>query len=83
MLFAAGFYHPGTPRIRGTHLIHFDEYDYDDPQLLEELLRLPPAAFLEDICQSPYASGGEVSAKPLVANPAVPRAKKKAFFCPC
>jgi hypothetical protein len=31
----------GQPRQRGTQLIHFDEFDFDDPKLLEKLLRLP------------------------------------------
>jgi hypothetical protein len=41
LLYASGIYHAGTPRIRGARKIHFDQYDYDDPTLLETLLRLP------------------------------------------
>ncbi len=42
MLIPTGLYHAGTPRRRGAQLIHFDQYDFDDPQLLEKNLRLPP-----------------------------------------
>ncbi|MEQ8819627.1 MAG: hypothetical protein RLY93_05235 [Sumerlaeia bacterium] len=41
LLFPSGMYHPGTPRIRGTHLIHFDQYRYTYPTLLEQMLRIP------------------------------------------
>ncbi|MDK2972252.1 MAG: hypothetical protein PWP23_2007 [Candidatus Sumerlaeota bacterium] len=41
MLYPSGLYHAGTPRVRGIHEIHFDEYDYDDPALLETMLRIP------------------------------------------
>lgn len=41
MLIPTGLYHAGTPRRRGAQLIHFDQYDFDDPQLLEKNLRLP------------------------------------------
>lgn len=84
MLWGTGLYHPGTPRIRGEHLIHFDQYDFDDPSLLEQLLRLPPKEFLERIELSPYARRG--AAGPAGEAPSenvVPRANKKAFFCPC
>jgi hypothetical protein len=41
MLFPTGLYHAGTPRRRGSQLIHFDQYDFDDPRLLEKHLRIP------------------------------------------
>lgn len=41
MLIPTGLYHAGTPRRRGAQLIHFDMYDFDDPRLLENALRLP------------------------------------------
>lgn len=44
MLFPTGIYHAGTPRRRGAQLIHFDQYDWDDPALLEKALRLPSEA---------------------------------------
>lgn len=44
MLFPTGLYHAGTPRRRGAQLIHFDQYDWDDPHLLERTLRLPSGA---------------------------------------
>ncbi len=37
-----GILSAGQPRQRGTQLIHWDHYDFDDPMLLETLLRLPP-----------------------------------------
>jgi len=84
MMFPSGLYHAGTPRMRGTHLIHFDQYDYDDPQLLEKLLRLPPTPFLQDINLSPYATGtgagGGIAPPPADA---IERAKKKGVFCLC
>lgn len=45
LLFPTGIYHAGTPRRRGAQLIHFDQYDYDDPYLLDGALRLPAAAW--------------------------------------
>ena len=45
LLAASGMYHPGTPRQRGTLMIYFDQADFDDPQLLENYLRLPDHAF--------------------------------------
>lgn len=41
MLIPTGLYHAGTPRRRGAQLIHFDQYDFDDPRLLEKHLRIP------------------------------------------
>lgn len=41
MLIPTGLYHAGTPRRRGSQLIHFDQYDFDDPRLLEKHLRIP------------------------------------------
>jgi hypothetical protein len=95
MLLPTGFYHAGTPRIRGSHLIHFDQYSYDDPRLLEQLLRLPPAPYLSNIARSPYArpavpsSGGAGPDAPVAPPPTseteepVQRAVKRGFFCPC
>jgi hypothetical protein len=37
-----GMLSAGQPRQRGTQLIHWDQYDFDDPHLLEKCLRLPP-----------------------------------------
>jgi hypothetical protein len=36
-----GLLSAGQPRQRGTQMIHWDHYDFDDPKLLETLLRLP------------------------------------------
>lgn len=36
-----GILSAGQPRQRGTQLIHWDHYDFDDPHLLERTLRLP------------------------------------------
>ncbi len=44
MLFPTGLFHAGTPRRRGAQLIHFDQYDWDDPALLDKALRLPSSA---------------------------------------
>jgi hypothetical protein len=41
LLFPTGIYHAGTPRLDQTRLIHFDQYSYSDPTLLDKLLRLP------------------------------------------
>ncbi|MCB2154077.1 hypothetical protein KQI84_04275 [bacterium] len=41
MLYPSGIFHAGTPRAPGLHLVHFDQYDYDDPGLLETMLRIP------------------------------------------
>jgi hypothetical protein len=54
LLYPSGMYHPGTPRIRGMHLVHFDQYDYDNPSLLEEMLRLPTeGGALRDLASYP------------------------------
>ncbi|MEQ8661691.1 MAG: hypothetical protein RLW62_12835 [Gammaproteobacteria bacterium] len=45
LLTPSGLYHAGHPRQRDTQMIYFDEADFDDPGLLEDYLRLPPAAF--------------------------------------
>ena len=37
----AGLLSAGQPRQRGTQLIHFDNWDLDDPHLFEQALRLP------------------------------------------
>ncbi len=37
----AGLLSSGQPRQRGTQMIHWDHYDFDDPDLLKHLLRLP------------------------------------------
>jgi hypothetical protein len=37
----AGLLSAGQPRQRGTQLIHWDHYDFDDPHLFERTLRLP------------------------------------------
>ncbi len=37
----AGLLSSGQPRQRGTQMIHWDHYDFDDPDLLQRLLRLP------------------------------------------
>jgi len=36
-----GMLSAGQPRQRGTQLLHWDQYDFDDPRLLENCLRLP------------------------------------------
>lgn len=36
-----GMLNAGQPRQRGTQLIQWDDYDFDDPNLLERTLRLP------------------------------------------
>ena len=36
-----GMLNAGQPRQRGTQLIQWDQYDFDDPRLLEKTLRLP------------------------------------------
>lgn len=36
-----GILSAGQPRQRGTQLIHWDHYDFDDPQLFTRTLRLP------------------------------------------
>lgn len=36
-----GLLSAGQPRQRGTQMIHWDHYSFDDPALLETLLRLP------------------------------------------
>lgn len=36
-----GMLSAGQPRQRGTQLIHWDQYDFDSPRLLESTLRLP------------------------------------------
>ena len=41
LLSGLGMLSAGQPRERGTQMIHFDQYDFDDPHLLEEFLRLP------------------------------------------
>ncbi len=41
LLAPAGMFSAGQPRQRGTHRIRWDEYDFDDPHLLERCLRLP------------------------------------------
>jgi len=48
LLTPSGLYHAGHPRQRETQMIYFDEADFDDPQLLERYLRLPPQAFGDD-----------------------------------
>jgi len=37
----AGVLSAGQPRQRGTQLIHWDDWDFDDPSLFEQALRLP------------------------------------------
>ncbi len=37
----AGLLSSGQPRQRGTQMIHWDHYDFDDPELLQLVLRLP------------------------------------------
>lgn len=41
LLAPTGIFHAGTPRQRGTQLIHFDQEDFEDPKLFEEHLRWP------------------------------------------
>lgn len=36
-----GILSSGQPRQRGTHLIHWDDWDFDDPNLFEQALRWP------------------------------------------
>jgi hypothetical protein len=83
VLWPAGFHRAGSPRVRGTHLIHFDQYDYQDPRLIETLLRLPPPIFLEDIRVSPYHRPGSSQGTPIRSLDAIPRAIKKGSFCLC
>ena len=47
LLKPSGVYHAGHPRQRETQMIYFDEAQFDDPELLETYLRLPPNAFAE------------------------------------
>lgn len=37
-----GILSAGQPRQRGTQLIHWDQWDFDDPHLFDKTLRLPP-----------------------------------------
>lgn len=46
LMFSTGIYHAGTPRQRGTHMIHFDQYDFDNPSLLSAMLRWPDPKLL-------------------------------------
>jgi hypothetical protein len=41
LLAPTGLFHAGTPRQRGTQMIHFDQQDFEDPSLYEERLRWP------------------------------------------
>ncbi|MCA9430019.1 MAG: hypothetical protein KC940_05905 [Candidatus Omnitrophica bacterium] len=41
LLAPTGIFHAGTPRQRGTQLIHFDQEDFEKPNLFEEHLRWP------------------------------------------
>lgn len=41
LLWSTGMLDAGRPRQRGTQLIHWDQYEFDDPHLLEKCLRLP------------------------------------------
>lgn len=41
LLSPTGMLSAGQPRQRGTQLLHWDQYDFDDPHLLETCLRLP------------------------------------------
>ncbi len=41
LLAPTGMLSAGQPRQRGTQLLHWDQYDFDDPHLLEHCLRLP------------------------------------------
>ncbi|RJP40417.1 MAG: hypothetical protein C4547_02875 [Phycisphaerales bacterium] len=41
LLAGTGMLSAGQPRQRGTQLLHWDQYDFDDPHLLERCLRLP------------------------------------------
>ncbi|MGR9099071.1 MAG: hypothetical protein ACU826_00745 [Gammaproteobacteria bacterium] len=45
VLTPSGLYHAGHPRQRETQMIYFDDAQFDDPELLETYLRLPPKAF--------------------------------------
>ena len=42
LLSLTGMLSAGQPRQRGTQLLHWDQYDFDDPHLLEKSLRLAP-----------------------------------------
>lgn len=44
-----GLLSAGQPRQRGTQLIHWNHYDFDDPALLETLLRLPEPTDKESV----------------------------------
>lgn len=48
LLAPTGMFHAGHPRQRTTQLIYFDQYEFDNPHLLEEYLRLPKHAFGSD-----------------------------------
>lgn len=41
LLAPSGMLSAGQPRQRGTQLLHWDQYDFDDPHLLEQCVRLP------------------------------------------
>jgi len=41
LLALTGMLSAGQPRQRGTQLLHWDQYDLDDPHLLETCLRIP------------------------------------------
>jgi hypothetical protein len=42
LLTPSGLFHAGHPRQRNTQMIYFDQAEFDDQQLLETYLRLPP-----------------------------------------
>jgi len=42
LLAPTGILSAGQPRQRGVQLLHWDQYDFDDPHLLDVCLRLPP-----------------------------------------
>ncbi len=44
LLGGTGMLRAGHPRARETQLLHWDQYDFDDPHVLERSLRLPPPA---------------------------------------
>jgi hypothetical protein len=52
MLTPLGLYRAGHPRQRGTQLIHFDQADFDDPDLFDTYLRLPSSLFISEEVQA-------------------------------
>jgi len=65
-LYPTGIYHAGTPRQSGIQFIHFDQYRYDDPTLLDTLLRIPATLLDAPV----WAAGASPGPAPRVADDA-------------